>query len=422
MGSSPGRPARAPWLRPARFGRLMSVLDRASLEESPLADLHAIASELSIDGYRRLRKEQLIDSIMARQEGKEPADSSEEDEQAEDEEPRARRRRGRRGGRSREAAEDETKEETEEETPQEQREQQTVEGEVEVLPNGSGFVRAHPPEQSDEDVYVSAAQVRRCELITGDRISGPLRPRRRSERFASLHRVDTINGQPAAELADRPHFDDLPSAFPDQRLELSAEDTTLEAIERLTPIGKGSRVTIAGAARSGKTELLRRLAAALSRREELQLFIVLVGVRPEELADWPVAPAQALSFSSPTESQDQAVGAVFDQARRVAARGSDVAVLIDTLDAPHPLATRRALAAARNLTVGGSLTVIGTAAKPLGGETTVIALDAALAARGGYPALDLESNGTIRPELLVGEDGAAAITAERLGATDPLAQ
>lgn len=409
MGSSPGRPVRAPWLRPARFGRPMSVLDRASLEESPLADLHAIASELSIDGYRRLRKEQLIDSIMARQEGKEPTVSTEEDEQAEDEEPRARPRRGRRGGRSREAAE----EKTEEEAPQEQPEQQIVEGEVEVLPNGSGFVRAHPPEQSDEDVYVSAAQVRRCELITGDRVSGPLRPRRRSERFASLHRVDTINGQPAAELADRPHFDDLPAAFPDQRLELSTEDPTLESIERLTPIGKGSRVTIAGAARSGKTELLRRLAAALSRREDLQLFIVLVGVRPEELADWPVAPAQALSFASPTESQDQAVGVVIDQARRVVARGGDVVVLIDTLDAPHTLPARRALAAARNLTDGGSLTVIATAAKPLGGETTVIGLDATLAARDNFPALDLSASGTIRPELLVGEDGVAAIAAER---------
>ncbi|MGH2868362.1 MAG: Rho termination factor N-terminal domain-containing protein, partial [Solirubrobacteraceae bacterium] len=38
----------------------MSVLDRSALEASPLADLHAIASELSIDGYRRLRRPGLI--------------------------------------------------------------------------------------------------------------------------------------------------------------------------------------------------------------------------------------------------------------------------------------------------------------------------------------------------------------------------
>jgi transcription termination factor Rho len=397
----------------------MSVLDRASLEESPLADLHAIASELSIDGYRRLRKEQLIDSIIARQEGNEPAESAEEDEQAEEDEPRPRRRRGRRGGgRTRDSsAEDEPEEQAAPaEAPAaglEEPEQQIVEGEVEVLPNGSGFVRAHPPEQSEDDVYVSAAQVRRCELITGDRISGPVRPRRRSERFASLHRVDTINGESADELSGRPHFDDLPAGFPDQRLELSGEDSTLERIDRLTPVGKGSRVTITGPARSGKTELLRRVAAALARREDLKLFLVLVGVRPEELADWPVTPTQAVSFAVPTESQDQALGAAIDQGRRVAARGADAVVLIDTLDGPHGQPARRALAAARNLSQAGSLTVIGTASAPLGGETTVIALDAALAAAGTFPALNAGASGSIRPELLVGEDAAAAIVAER---------
>jgi transcription termination factor Rho len=417
----------------------MSVLDRASLEESPLADLHAIASELSIDGYRRLRKEQLIDSIMARQEGKEPAEAAEEDE-GEEEDSRPRRRRGRRGGRSRATAEQQNDDEAPAEkapaekapaekapaekapaeeapaeaAPAEEREQQVVEGEVEVLANGSGFVRVQPPERSEDDVYVSAAQVRRCELITGDRIAGPVRPRRRSERFASLHRVDTINGKPAAELADRPHFDQLPAAFPDQRLELSG-DPILEAIERVAPIGKGSRVTITGATRSGKTEVLRRLAGVLGEREDLQLFVVLVGVRPEELADWPVSPEQALSFTSPTESQDQALGAVIDQARRVAVRGGDAVVLIDTLDGPHSQPARRALSAARNLSEAGSLTVVGTTSAPLGGETTVIALDAAQAAEGRFPALDLSTTGTIRAELLVGEEGAAAIMAERRG-------
>jgi transcription termination factor Rho len=105
---------------------------------------------------------------------------------------------------------------------------------------------------------------------------------------------------------------------------------------------------------------------------------------------------------------------VIDQARRVASRGGDAVVLIDTLDGPHAQPARRALAAARNLTDAGSLTVIGTASAPLGGETTVIALDAGLAATGKFPALDASASGTIRPELLVGEEGAAAIVSERL--------
>ncbi len=135
-------------------------------------------------------------------------------------------------------------------------------------PNGSAFVRVDPPEPSDDDVYISAAQVKRCELVSGDRISGPRRAPRRSERFASLVRIDTINGRPASEIADSVRFDDLPAAFPSERFKLGLDDPTLKAIEWLTPFGKGSRVMIAGASRSGKTEALRRLAAALARHEE----------------------------------------------------------------------------------------------------------------------------------------------------------
>ena len=131
---------------------------------------------------------------------------------------------------------------------------------VELLANGSGFVRVDPPDPSDDDVYISSAQVKRCELVSGDRIAGPKRAPRRSERFASLIRIETINGRPASELADSVRFDDLPAAFPSERLKLGSDDPTLKAIEWLTPFGKGSRVTIVGASRSGKTEALRRLA------------------------------------------------------------------------------------------------------------------------------------------------------------------
>ena len=104
-----------------------------------------------------------------------------------------------------------------------------VEGVVELLPNGSGFLRTKPPEPSDDDVYISAAQVKRCELVNGDRVTGPRRTPRRSERFASLVRIDTVNGRPAAELADGARFDDLPVAFPSERFELGADDPTLVA-------------------------------------------------------------------------------------------------------------------------------------------------------------------------------------------------
>jgi transcription termination factor Rho len=536
----------------------MSILDRAALYASPLADLHTIASELSIDGYRRLRRDDLITAILNKQDGGDgvPEAASEDlvaeapavpiseaetsdaetpvaetpvaeaghdeegapaptDEVAQDavaEEPveaeeesetPSRRRRGRRGGRGRsgrdegeaaadggasepDTAEPDTAEpdtaEPEPAEPEPEPEPETaepeaeaapaptpeeeparparptrsrrrkaepvaevddvhdvpapaepvaeeapepegdgadepiVEGVVELLANGSGFVRVAPPDPSDDDVYISSAQVKRCELVSGDRITGPKRAPRRSERFASLIRIETINGRPASELADSVRFDDLPAAFPDERLKIGSEDPTLKAIEWLTPFGKGSRVTIVGASRSGKTEALRRLTEALSGRDELAVSLVLSGVRPEEISAWaagPVAPVSAVSFAASEEAQNTAIEPVIDQARRLAARGADAVVLIDSLDGATPAVARKALASARNIVGGGSVTVIATATAPLGGETTVISLDVALASIGRFPALDLTISGTIRPELLVGDAGAEAIARTR---------
>jgi transcription termination factor Rho len=451
----------------------MSVLGRAELEKSPLSDLHLIATELGLDGFRRLRKADLIDAIIERQGGEpegdagkdtdqdtdeteavsvddEPdaattakdsddSDSDDDDDEDEDsdeetsgdedtsadpddadeeERPRARRGRGGRGrggrgrrGRSQNGGDDDR--ESSEEAPEEEK---TAEGVVELLSGGSGFVRLAPPEPSDEDVYISAAQVRRCELVDGDTVAGPVRPPRRSERYPSLVRVDTINGAPADQVSAGTRYDDLPATYPDNRFALSGEDPTVKAIEWLTPFGRGSRVTITGPARAGKTEAISRLAAALEGVENTQVSLVLTGVRPEEIAAWrggSLDPAAALTFAAGAEAQDQAVEHAVEQARRVASRGGDAVVLVDTLDGLHPIAARRALAAARNLVDSGSLTVIATSTTPLGGESTVIALDPAMTSTGRFPALDLVNSGTIRPDLLVGQAGADAIARAR---------
>ena len=472
----------------------MSVLDRSALEDSPLADLHTIASELSVDGYRRLRRADLIDAIVVKQGGEPPSDGSKTNAKAEprEAEPRpassrrsasprtrkppadqdpasdsadadadadaeeeatpeaaepptaetaaagrdddsessgSRRRRGRRSSRGRASArEDENggaaspasdtdeKPAAEAEPDADADSDEVVEGIVELLNNGSGFVRVHPPEPSDADVYISSAQVKRCELVPGDRVAGPKRAPRRSERFASLIRIETINGRPAAEQADSVRFDDLPAAFPSEVFELGSEEPTLKAIASLTPLGKGSRVTITGAGRSGKTETLRRLAASLAANDQLAVHLVLVGVRPEEITEYhegPVTPAAAVSFAASEEAGNGVVEPVIDQARRLAGRGADAVVLIDTLDGCSPSVARRALGAARNLVDGGSVTVIATASEPIGGETTVIALDAALAGLGHFPALDGVASGTLRLDRLVGEQEAAKITRAR---------
>jgi len=449
----------------------MSVLDRATLEDSTLSDLHAIATELGIDGYRRLRKGDLIDALLTHQ-GADLGERAEDDVDADGDEDEAgsassRRRRGRRGGRGRgttarggdAAAEDEVETEPAEapaeEAPEpsarpsrrsrggrrprgeeatgsrderrsderrgeqpreEEAEAEIVEGVVELLANGSGFLRVSPPEASDKDVYISAAQVKRCELVSGDKVSGPRRAPHRSERYPSLVRIDTVNGRPASELSDRVRFDDLPVTFPTERFKLGSEDDTLKAIEFLTPFGRGSRVVITGGRWAGKSHALRKLAEALTEVKDVTVFVALAGVRPEELAEWaagPIVPGAAVSFAASAEAQDNAVELVIDQARRLAARGEHAVVLVDTLDGLHQLSARKVLASARKIVDGGSLTVIATSSELVGGETTVIALDAALATSGRFPALDLSASGALRPELLVGDAGAKAIAKER---------
>jgi len=508
----------------------MAVLERSELDASPLADLHAIADQIGLDGFRRLRKADLIDAILERsgaggagdgggdaersaadgnsgdggdlatgeperapasrrrvsrtrrsagsaggesKAGEGSADSGEEpesgatrrrrplrsrrartsaegpeegtrEERAGEERPAGRSSRDRaragersprgergaerdRGGAERDRSENAQRGErtTDRGSRGEGREEERpigdrpASGVVELLGNGSAFLRVSPPEASDEDLYISAAQVRRCELVSGDRVSGPVRTPRQSERYPSLARVDTINGAPAESVAEGTRYEDLPVAYPCERLELDPQDPTLGAIEWLTPIGRGSRAAIVGAARSGKTETLRRLLGALAGREGLEVMLVLSGARPEEIAAWregPVAPAAALDLAASAELQSQTVEHVVDTAKRVAARGGDVVVLIDSLDGLHPHAARRILAAGRNLADGGSLTVIATATHPLGGEGTVIALDVALTSTGRIPALDLLNSGAVCPELLVGEDGAEAITKARASA------
>ena len=238
-----------------------SVLDRSALEQSPLADLHLLANELGVDGFRRLRKPELVDAILeppVRRRAPSPRPTSpsvDEPERrsrgrADDDDAPKRSRRGRRGGRGRRRDEERRRR-----APIVDRDEpvagrsavrattRLVEGAVELLANGSGLPapRAARADRRRRLHLRRAGQALRARL---GRQASAARCARRGVRSASRRsiRVDTINGRPAEEVAEGTRFEDLPVAWPDERIELGSDDPTVKAIEWLTPFGKGSRV------------------------------------------------------------------------------------------------------------------------------------------------------------------------------------
>lgn len=316
----------------------MAVMQRNELEGSPLADLHAIASELGIESYRRLPHAELIDAIVAAQGEPAGADAGPPAAEAA-------------------LAEEEDEEEQEEREEEEGVEEEDVRsGVLDILPNGSGFMRAEPFAHSPDDVYVSPGQVRRCELRSGDELSGPVRPPRRSERYPSLVRVASVNGTAPEPPAERPRFEDLTPVFPSERL------TAPDALAP-TPFGKGSRVAVAGPPAAGATTLLREIARTLAERHpEVELTVVLAGVRPEEVTEWRRSlegtAVAGGGFDRSLEEQAQIADLATERGKRVAERGGSAAIVVDALDALPPATARRVFGAARRAEEGGSLTVV----------------------------------------------------------------
>jgi transcription termination factor Rho len=386
----------------------MTVLRRQELEDSPLADLHAIASELGLEGFRAKRKPDLVAAILDAQ-GEEDGNGAAVAAAAGDlnvgeEVTEA-------GSSAAEAPEEaeppsdqpEPAAEEEPEVVEEPRsEEEITSGVLDILPNGSGFIRKDAAGQSPDDVYVAPAQIRRCELRAGDEVSGPVRPPRRNERHPSLVRVETVNGADAEPPEQRPDFNELTPVFPRERLEAPAALVDV-------PIGKGSRVAISGVPGAGATTLLREIAATLSERHpDVELQVVLVGARPEEVTEWRADerwPVSGGSFDRSPESQGQAAELVVERAKRHAERGGHAAILVDSLDILPPPAQRRVFGAARATEEAGSVTVIAATGEP--GDTwrwatTRIALDPGGA---GGPSVAAERSGTLRPEALGSQPG-----------------
>jgi transcription termination factor Rho len=401
----------------------MSVLNRKELAESPLADLHQIASELGVEGYRTMRKDDLIGAILGAGRGAaEPGDEALGVVEAEPEEDTSEGTSEDTSEGTSEGTSDGTSEEEPDEVPAEEaleapsrgrgtrrdrraaageEEPEVVEDEIsdeeiatgvlDVLANGSGFVRLDPAGQSRDDVYVSPAQIRRCELRAGDEVSGPARRPRRNERHPSLVRVESVNGAAAEPAEERPWFADLTPVFPTQKL--SAPKGLKDV-----PFGRGSRVAIAGPPGAGATTLLRELALALSGDEELGVHVVLAGALPEEVTEWRRTDGLEVSggsFDRSPDAQAQAAELTVERAKRRVERGGHAVVLVDSLEALPAGARRRIFGAGRATEEGGTLTVIaavGGDREPLRWATTRVVLES-----GGK--LSPES-GTVRADAL----------------------
>ncbi len=378
------------------------------LDELHLADLHELASELGVPRFRLLRRAELVSEIEARRGAAEPpvaepAPAPEpEPEPAPEPEPEA--------GAGAEAEPDGLKPERERELLDTAATEE-VTGVLEITPQRYGFLRLNGLETNPDDVYISASQLRRCELRPGDDVSGPARSPRRGERHRALVHVDRVNGGDPL-VTDRPEFEQLTPILPKRRLGLDLEpsDVLTRAADLLAPLAFGQRVLVMAAPRSGRTTLLRGLARAVRGVEGPELIVLLIDERPEEATAWREALpgaqlATATAELAPAE-QVRIAELALERARRRAETGADVVLIVDSLSrlavaSGQPAEVKRLFGSGRDLAEegAGSLTVIATVvagAEDDGAaeravittESSLIRLDPELAAAGVFPALD----------------------------------
>jgi transcription termination factor Rho len=372
-----------------------------ALRDEHLAELHRQARELDVPKYRMLPRDELIEAIMERSGGEEEPETGGREEAVESGLERP-------AGRAEPEGETEPEAEETEPEPEAETETEEISGVLDRMPQGYGFLRLSGLSEAEGDVYVSASQIRRCELRPGDQVQGPARAPRRGERHRALVRVEAVNGQPPEE--ERRHFEDLTAAPPHRRL-LPADasgDPLVRAVDLLGPLAFGQRVLVLAQPRSGRTTLLRALGTAIAE-SGAHVCVLLADERPEEVPQWERALPQAEIFAATAdqEPRDQirAAELAMGHAKRLAEAGEDVVVLIDSLSRlaigyRDPGRVKRIFGAGRELDEegSGSLTVIATVldSDDRGAEvrealeTTenlLLRLDAGLAAKGIVPAL-----------------------------------
>ena len=329
----------------------------------------------------------------------------------------------------------------------------TVNGILEVMPDGYGFIRSKNYLPGEDDVYVSPSQIRRFGLKTGDILTGNTRVKTMQEKFSALLYLTQINGVSPAEAAKRRNFEDMTPIFPNKRLSLETgrTSTSMRVMDLLSPIGKGQRGMIVSPPKAGKTTLLKQVALSVRKNNpEVHLLILLIDERPEEVTDIKEAiegdnvEVIYSTFDELPEHHKRVSEMVIERAKRLVEHKKDVMILLDSitrlaraynlvvppsgrtlsggLDPAALHMPKRFFGAARNMREGGSLTILATALVDPGSKMEDViyeefkgtgkmelVLDRQLSEKRIFPAIDIPKSGTRRDDLLLSTEEQEAV-------------
>lgn len=328
----------------------------------------------------------------------------------------------------------------------------SIEGVLEILPDNYGFLRSSDFSyiSSPDDVYVSTAQIRNFGLKTGDTVRGIVRLPKEGEKYFSLLKPTEVNGRDLAYIKDRVAFEYLTPLFPEEKFNLSGDNSTMSTriVDLFAPIGKGQRAMIVAQPKTGKTMLLKDIANSIAANHpEVYMMVLLIDERPEEVTDMERsvnAEVIASTFDEAADKHVKVANLVLAKAQRMVECGHDVVILLDSItrlarayntvtpasgkvlsggvDANALHKPKRFFGAARKIENGGSLTIIATALIDTGSKMDEVIfeefkgtgnmelqLDRKIANRRIYPAIDLVSSSTRRDDLLLDE-----VTSQRM--------
>ncbi|MBR5228302.1 MAG: transcription termination factor Rho [Firmicutes bacterium] len=434
----------------------MQKTELMDLDKMKVAELREYAASIGLIGIETLRKPELRKAITEHLAAAEAVPAVEEIVSAE-QSHKAVLEAAEAAARALEesVAEEMPKEKTEAEKPQRQysdEERPPVEGILEIAEAGFGFLRFDNFLTSDKDIYVSQTQIRRFNLKTGDKIKGISRRPNEGERFGALLYVNTVNGDPPGVAMRRRPFEDLTPIFPYERLRLEGEsgraDMSLRLIDLLAPIGKGQRGLIVAPPKTGKTVLLKKIAAAIeSQYPDVSVVVLLIDERPEEVTDMQRSIKGDVIYSTFDEQAEHHVKVaemVLAHAQRMAEHKKDVVILLDSITrlaraynmvVPSSGKTlsggidpgalhrpKKFFGAARKLEEGGSITILATALIETGSRMDDVIfeefkgtgnmelhLDRKLSEKRIFPAVNISKSGTRREDLLFQQDEMDAV-------------